>query len=73
MTIIAAILFVVLVLIFVVPLFIKREYHISEFIHVGKPNGEVFAYLRLLGKQINYNKWVMAVPELTGLAGRCVV
>ena len=64
MTIIAAILTVLLVLIFVVPLFIKKDYHISQFVSVRKPKTEVFAYVKELGNQVYYNKWVMADPNV---------
>ncbi len=59
------IIIVLLVFLFlVVPLFIKKEYTIEEKIVIGKPDPVVFDFVKLLGNQVYYNKWVMMDPNV---------
>ncbi len=59
------IIIVLLALLFLVaPLFIKKEYTIEEKIVIGKPDPEVFDFVKLLSNQVYYNKWVMMDPDM---------
>ncbi len=65
---------ILLVLLFLVfPLFIKKQYTIEEKVVVSKPDPEVFDFVKLLGNQVYYNKWVMMDPNVkrtgTGIDG----
>ena len=59
------IIVVLLVLLFLVlPLSIKKEYTIEQKVVISKPNTVVFEYIKLLGNQSYYNKWVMMDPNV---------
>lgn len=59
------IIIVLLVILFLaVPLFIKKEYTIEEKVVISKPDPEVFDFVKLLGNQTYYNKWVMMDPNV---------
>jgi hypothetical protein len=67
-------IFVLLVLLFfVLPLFIKKQYIIEQKVVITKPDPEVFDFVKLLGNQTYYNKWVMMDPNVkrtgTGIDG----
>jgi hypothetical protein len=68
------IIVVLLVILFLVlPLFIKKDYTIEQKIVIGKPDPVVFDFVKLLGNQNYYNKWVMMDPNVkrtgTGIDG----
>ncbi len=62
--VIAGVILFLLLLFFIVPLFVKKEYCVSQYISIKKPNTEVFDYVKYLGNQTHYNKWVMADPNV---------
>src|SRR5580698_1110019 len=68
------IIIILLVFIFLVlPLFIKKEYTIEQKVVISKPDPVVFDFVKLLGNQTYYNKWVMMDPNVkrtgTGIDG----
>jgi hypothetical protein len=68
------IIIVLLVILFLVfPLFIKKDYTIEQKVVIGKPDPVVFDFVKLLGNQNSYNKWVMMDPNVkrtgTGIDG----
>lgn len=58
---------------FVIALFVKNEYVVEREIVINKPRQEVFAYVKQLKNQDQYNCWTMADPnmkkEFTGTDG----
>jgi hypothetical protein len=65
---------VLLILLFLVlPLFINKKYTIVQKVVIGKPDPIVFDFVKLLGNQVYYNKWVMMDPNVkrtsTGIDG----
>src|ERR1700761_5461080 len=71
---VVGIIFVVLILIFlVVPLFISNQYVVDKQVLIQRSNLSVFDFLKLLGNQVHYNKWVMMDPNVkrtsTGVDG----
>jgi hypothetical protein len=65
---------VLLILLFLVlPLFIKKDYTIEQKVVIGKTDPAVFDFIKLLGNQTYYNKWVMMDPNVkrtaTGIDG----
>ena len=68
------IIFVLLILLFlVVPLFIRNQYVVDKQVLIQRSNLSVFDFLKLLGNQVHYNKWVMIDPNVkrtsTGVDG----
>jgi hypothetical protein len=68
--------FIIVLMVFlflVLPLFIKKRYTIEEKVVITKPDPEVFDFVKLLGNQTYYNKWVMMDPNVkrtgTGIDG----
>ena len=57
--IIAGIVIVVLIVAAVAP----KDYNVQRSITINKPRQEVFAYIKYLRNQDNYNKWVMTDPH----------
>jgi len=57
--IIAGIVVVVLIVAAVAP----KDYNVQRSIIINKPRQEVFAYIKYLRNQDNYNKWVMTDPN----------
>jgi hypothetical protein len=53
----------IIALIFLVALFIKKEYRIEKEIIINKPKSEVFDYVKLQKNQDQYNKWWSADPD----------
>ncbi len=45
-------------------LFMRRQYHIRREIVIDAPLEKVFGYIRQLKNQDNFNKWVMADPDM---------
>lgn len=67
MTILLTILFIIagiIVLLLIVALFSKKEYHISREIIINAPKQKVFDYLKHLKNQDSFNKWVMVDPDM---------
>jgi len=62
-----------LLLFLALPLFIKKEYTIEQKVVISKPDPVVFDFVKLLGNQTYYNKWVMMDPNVkrtgTGIDG----
>ena len=60
-----AVIIVLLILLFlIIPLFIKKEYVVEQKVVIGKPTPVVFDFVKLLGNQVHYNKWVMMDPNV---------
>jgi hypothetical protein len=67
MTIVFIILFILIALIgliLIVALFTGKDYSIQRDIIIERPVHDVFAYIKHLKNQDNYNKWVMADPNM---------
>jgi len=67
MKILKTILIVIVVLIaipLIIALFVSKEYVVSSEITINKPSQQVFDYVKQLRNQENYNKWVMADPNM---------
>lgn len=54
----------VIALLLILALFNRKDYLIRRSILIDAPNKKVFEYLKLLKNQDNFNKWVMADPEM---------
>lgn len=59
---ILAIIAGLVVLLFIVALFVKKEYEVKREITINRSGAAVFEYIRFLKNQDHYNKWVMADP-----------
>lgn len=55
-----------LVLLFILPLFMKKEHYVRREIIINAPRQKVFDYLKLLKNQSNFNKHAMADPDRKG-------
>jgi hypothetical protein len=64
MYIILSIISLLLFIIFVVPLFVRKDYSFSREITINKPSKYVFDYVRHLRNQEKYSKWVMTDPDM---------
>jgi hypothetical protein len=53
-----------IVLLLVAALFIKKDYTVEREIIVNKPKEEAFSYIKYAKNQDNYNKWIMADPDV---------
>lgn len=51
-------------LVLIVALFVKKEYTVEREITIGKPNAEVFNYIKFVKNQEHYNKWVKMDPNM---------
>ena len=59
------IVFVLLIILFlVIPLFIGNQYVVEEQVLIQRSNLSVFDFVKLLGNQSQYNKWVMMDPNV---------
>jgi hypothetical protein len=59
------IVFVLLIILFlVIPLFIGNQYVVEEQVLIERSNLSVFDFVKLLGNQSQYNKWVMMDPKV---------
>jgi hypothetical protein len=64
LTIFGVILIVLILLFLVLPLFIPRPYTVEKQVLIERSNISVFDYVKLLGNQDRYNKWVMMDPNV---------
>ncbi|MDB5198825.1 MAG: polyketide cyclase [Chitinophagaceae bacterium] len=55
---------ILIVLLLVVALFVSKEYSVEREVTINKPKQEVFDYVKVLKNQDQYNKWVMADPNV---------
>jgi len=73
LTVIGIILILLILLFLVIPLFISKQYQVEKQVLIQRSNLSVFDFLKLLGNQIYYNKWVMMDPDVkrtsTGVDG----
>jgi hypothetical protein len=53
-----------ILLIFIVALFVKKEYEVEKSIIINKPKVEVFDYIKSLKNQNNYSKWSLMDPNM---------
>ncbi len=54
----------IIALLLIVALFTRKEYNIQREVTIHAPLQKVFDYLKQLKNQDNFNKWVMADPEM---------
>ena len=54
----------IIALILIIALLTKKEYFIQREILIDAPLPKVFDYLKQLKNQDNFNKWVMADPDM---------
>jgi uncharacterized protein YndB with AHSA1/START domain len=67
MKILKTVLIVILAIIaipLIIALFVSKDYKVESEIVINKPSQQVFDYVKLLKNQDNYNKWVMADPNM---------
>lgn len=67
MKIVKIVLLIVVVLaaaLFVIGLFIKKDYVISRQVTINKPKQEVFNYIKFLKNQNNFSKWAKMDPNM---------
>src|SRR3984885_10251280 len=64
LTAIGVIIVLLIILFLVVPLFISKQYQVEKEVLIQRSNLSVFDFLKLLGNQIYYNKWVMMDPDV---------
>jgi len=73
LTVVGVIIVVLILLFLVVPLFISKQYTVEKQVLVQRSNLSVFDFVKLLGNQVHYNKWVMMDPNVkrtsTGVDG----
>src|ERR1700759_823845 len=73
LTVIGVIIVLLILLFLVVPLFIGKQYQVEKQVLIQRSNLSVFDFVKLLGNQIYYNKWVMMDPDVkrtsTGVDG----
>lgn len=67
MNIILSIVSIILFIVFVVPLFVRKDYSFSREITINKPVKDVFEYVKYLRNQEQYSKWVMTDPDMKKL------
>jgi uncharacterized protein YndB with AHSA1/START domain len=54
----------IIALLLIIALFTRKEYNIKREVTIHAPIQKVFDYLKQLKNQDNFNKWVMADPEM---------
>jgi uncharacterized protein YndB with AHSA1/START domain len=64
LAVLEAILVLLIILFLVVPIFIRRQYTVEKQVVIERSNLSVFDFIKLLGNQGQYNKWVMMDPEV---------
>jgi len=67
MKIVYAILIVIaalIALVLIIALFVKKEYTVEREVTINKPVPEVFDYVSRIKKQVEFNVWVQADPNL---------
>jgi hypothetical protein len=64
LTVIGVIVVLLILLFLVFPLFIGRQYQVEKQVLIERSNISVFDFIKLLGNQVFYNKWVMMDPDV---------
>ena len=64
LTALGVIIVLLIILFLVIPLFIGNQYQVEKEVLIQRSNLSVFDFLKLLGNQIYYNKWVMMDPAV---------
>lgn len=54
----------IIALLLLIALFMRKEYNIQREVLIHAPRERVFDYLKQLKNQDNFNKWVMADPDM---------
>ncbi len=54
----------IIVLVFVILLFTKKEYSVEREVVINKPNQEVFDYIKYLKNQDNFSVWAQKDPNM---------
>lgn len=57
-------LLVIVVLLFIIGIFVKKEYTVERQITINKPKQEVFDYVKLLKNQDHFSKWALVDPGM---------
>ncbi|MDP1802417.1 MAG: SRPBCC family protein [Bacteroidota bacterium] len=57
-------LFSIIALLFIIALFMRKDYNIHRDIIINAPQQKVYDYLKQLKNQDNFNKWVMVDPTM---------
>ena len=57
-------LLVLVVLLFIIGLFVKKEYTVERQITINKPKQEVFDYVKFLKNQNDFSKWAQTDPGM---------
>lgn len=57
-------LFGIIALLFIIALFMRKDYNIHREIIINAPKQKVYDYLKHLKNQDNFNKWVMTDPSM---------
>ena len=73
LTVVGVIIVVLILLFFFFFFFISKQYTVEKQVLVQRSNLSVFDFVKLLGNQVHYNKWVMMDPNVkrtsTGVDG----
>jgi hypothetical protein len=64
LTVIGIIVVLLILLFLVFPLFVNNQYVVEKEVLIQRSNLSVFDFVKLLGNQIYYNKWVMMDPNV---------
>ena len=54
----------IIALLLLIAIFMRKQYRVQREIIIQSPSSTVFDYLRQLKNQDNFNKWVMADPDM---------
>ncbi|MEM7182754.1 MAG: SRPBCC family protein [Spirochaetota bacterium] len=54
----------ILVILLLIPLFLRSEYTVEREVIIGKPKEEVFTYIKSLKNQDNYSVWAKKDPNM---------
>jgi len=54
----------IIALLLLIAMLTKKEYNVQREISINAPVQKVFDYLKHIKNQDNYNKWVMADPQM---------
>jgi hypothetical protein len=64
LTAIGIVVILLILLFLIVPIFIANQYQVEKQILIQRSNLSVFDFVKLLGNQTYYNKWVMMDPDV---------
>jgi Polyketide cyclase / dehydrase and lipid transport len=64
LTAIGIVVILLILLFLIVPIFIANQYQVEKQVLIQRSNLSVFDFVKLLGNQTYYNKWVMMDPDV---------